>query len=66
MKRITRCYECKKLVRLHGSMVAKVAENVKKFRDDGVVIEVVEEKKVTLCRNCVAEAGYKVESKKGN
>ena len=58
MKQVTRCYNCKNIIRLSGSFHAEIKEapevNGIIFTDMSVT------KKIVLCRKCAFNAGYKV------
>ena len=52
MKRVTRCFNCKNIIRLQGSFTAKLEEPE---LTNGRLVDVIR-----LCRDCSAKAGYKV------
>ena len=55
MKRVTRCFGCKKITRKQGAFTAKLE---KPEILDGAFVDVV-----NLCRACAEYAGYKVKTK---
>lgn len=64
MKQVTRCYNCKDIIRLAGSFKAEIKEpsiiNGVEFPD------MVVKKSISLCRECAGKAGYKVKEKGGD
>ena len=60
MKKITRCYGCKRIIRVHGSYTASMREEEV---IGGIITGKYIDKEVNLCRNCAYEAGYKVKLK---
>lgn len=51
-KRVSRCFNCKQVVRLAGSFTAKLDEPE---LTNGRLVETIK-----LCRPCASKAGYKV------
>lgn len=56
MKKVTRCYECKKLVRYYDTYKVKLD---KPELRDGMMVE-----ETRLCQDCTRSAGYKVKADK--
>lgn len=61
MKKLTRCFECKKLIRFYGSYQVRVMETKPAIVTEDYVVPAKEETKtVRVCANCLNDAGYKI------
>lgn len=56
MKRVTRCYNCKQIIRIAGSFKAGIEESI----INGMEMPNPPIKEISLCRKCAELAGYKV------
>ena len=63
MKQVCKCANCKGIIRIAGSFNAELSEVGIVTDQFGMSERKVIRTKVTLCRNCAREAGYKVKEK---
>lgn len=60
MKKVTRCYNCKNIIRIAGSFNAQIEEVTVVTDQFGISERKLIKSKITLCRECANKAGYKV------
>lgn len=60
MKKVTKCENCKKIIRIHGSFTASIEQTQ---IIGGVDTGVLKTSIIKLCRPCTKLAGYKVKEK---